>query len=133
MPSLWNIPGVAKMSWQIDAVLRLITSKEGWAFLIQFVIIAVACYSLITQTNLTFRMDQPFTYTIPISQWAGWALVANAIGGLIIARTILPGLKSPLIECPKCKKPGAYVKSATYYCNDCGEITPIGEQNWKGA
>jgi len=109
-----------------DIVKRLTLSKGGLIFIFQATLIGVSCYSLITQLPVSFHMDQPFNYTIQLSQATGIFLACNAIAGLLLARSILPGLKIPFIECPHCHKPGAYVKSATYHCNDCGEVTSIG-------
>jgi hypothetical protein len=132
LPSLWNIHGVATVTESLhdpqDVVSRLLTSKEGWIFLVQACILIISCYSLITQKPVTFHMDKPFEYTVPVSQAVGLILAWNAIIGLLVVKAILPGLSSPLIECPKCKKPGAYVKSAVYHCKDCGDSTPVGTQ-----
>ena len=109
-----------------DSILRLLKSKQGWVFLIEFIVLFSACYSLITKNPIAFTIVQPFEYTISLSEWSGWALLINACGGLLLAQNILPGLKSPLIQCPACKKAGAYVKFATYHCEDCGTVTPVG-------
>lgn len=111
-----------------DAITKLLMSKEGWWFLFRALILLIACYSLISQKPVTFHMDKPFDYTIPISLVVGIALAADSVIGLLIVRSILPGLSSPLIQCPNCKKPGAYVKSATYHCDDCGDSTTVGIQ-----
>lgn len=111
----------------MEYIAKLITTKGGISFLLDAVIIGVASYSLITAGPVIFHMDQPINYTFMLSEWAGYFLVVNAVFGCLLAGSILPGLKSPLIECPKCKKPGAFVKSATYHCETCGDVTPIGK------